>query len=100
MSGDWRRAPSRPTAAGSRSFCGFTVLPRSLEERVKAQLEFVRLRHERDVENGAGYAPVPTSLEHKRPGAAREFRWQFVFGSAVARPDRETERTIRWYAHP
>ena len=42
-----------------------TVLPRSLEERLKAQLEFVRLRHERDVEKGAGYAPAPTSLEHR-----------------------------------
>ena len=77
-----------------------TMLPRSLEERLKAQLEFVRLRHECDVEKGAGYAPVPTSLEHKRQGAAREFRWQFVFGSTVARPDRETGRIIRWYAHP
>src|SRR5947209_562138 len=77
-----------------------TMLPRSLEERLKAQVEFVRQRHERDVEKGAGYAPVPTSLEHKRQGAAREFRWQFVFGSAVARPDRETGRTIRWYAYP
>jgi integron integrase len=77
-----------------------TMLPRSLEERLEAQVEFVRLRHERDVEKGAGYAPVPTSLEHKRQGAAREFRWQFVFGSTVARPDRETGRVIRWYAHP
>jgi integron integrase len=77
-----------------------TMLPRSLEERLKAQLEFVRLLHERDVERGAGYAPVPTSLEHKRQGAAREFRWQFVFGSTVARPDRDTGRLLRWYAHP
>ena len=77
-----------------------TMLPQSLEERLKAQLEFVRLRHERDVEKGAGYAPVPTSLEHKRHGAAREYRWQFVFGSTVARPDRETGRVLRWYAHP
>ena len=74
-----------------------TMLPRSLEERLKAQLEFVRLRRECDVEKGAGYAPVPTSLEHKRQGAAREYRWQFVFGSTVARPDRETGRVIRWY---
>lgn len=76
------------------------MLRRSLEERLKAQVEIVRLRHECDVEKGAGYAPVPTSLEHKRQGAAREYRWQFVFGSTVARPDRETGRVIRWYAHP
>ncbi len=51
-----------------------TMLPQSMEERLKAQVEFVRLRHEHDVENGAGYAPVPTSLEHRRHGAAREPR--------------------------
>ena len=77
-----------------------TMLPRSLEERLKAQLEFVRLRHERDVENGAGCAPVPTSLEHMRPGAARELRWQFEFGSSLIRPDHVTGRQVRWYAHP
>lgn len=77
-----------------------TMLPRSLEERLKAQVEFVRLRHERDVEKGAGYVPVPISLEHKRPGAVRELRWQFLFGSSLIRPDRETDRRIRWYAHP
>lgn len=77
-----------------------TMLPQSLEERLKAQVEFVRLRHEHDVENGAGYAPVPTSLEHKRHNAARDLRWQFVFSSAVIRLDRETGRRIRWHAHP
>jgi integron integrase len=77
-----------------------TMLPQALEERLKAQVEFVRLRHEHDVEHGAGYAPVPTSLEHKRQGEARELRWQFVFGSSVIRLDAETGRRIRWCAHP
>jgi len=72
-----------------------TMLPQSLEERLNAQVEFVRLRHEHDVEHGAGYAPVPTSLEHKRHGAARDLRWQFVFGSAVIRLDKDTGRRIR-----
>jgi hypothetical protein len=67
---------------------------------MKAQLEFVRLRHERDVEQGAGYAPIPTSLEHTRPGAVRELRWQFLYGSSVLRPDHATGRQVRWYAHP
>src|SRR5262245_15671453 len=44
-------------------------------------------------------AQIPASLEHKRHGAARELRWQFVFGSSVIRLDRETGRPIRWYAH-
>jgi len=75
-----------------------TVLPESLQDSLLAQVEFVRLRHERDVEDGAGYAPVPTSLENKRHGAAREFRWQFVFGSAVLRRDRDSMLQLRWYA--
>ena len=52
-----------------------TMLPLSLQERLKARVEFVRLRHEYDNDHGAGYAPVPTNLEHKRHGAARELRW-------------------------
>lgn len=77
-----------------------TMLPRSLEDRLKTQVNYVRLRHQRDVERGGGYAPVPTSLEHKRHGAARELRWQFVFGSSVVRPDPDTGHVLRWYAHP
>jgi hypothetical protein len=76
------------------------MLPRSLEERLKAQREFVRLRHERDVEKGGGLAPAPTSLEHIRRGATHNFRWQILFGSTVARLDRDAGRLIRWYAHP
>ncbi len=37
-----------------------TMLPQSLEARLKAQVEFVPVRLEYDIENGAGYAPVPT----------------------------------------
>jgi integrase len=33
-----------------------SMLPRSLEERLNAQLEFAQLRHERDVENRPGTA--------------------------------------------
>lgn len=77
-----------------------TMLPQSLEGRLKVQVEFVRLRHQHDVEHGAGYAPVPTRLEHKRHGAAREVRRQFVVGSSVIRLDRESGRRIRRHAHP
>ncbi|QDU37911.1 hypothetical protein Mal4_22300 [Maioricimonas rarisocia] len=75
------------------------MLPQSSEERLEAQVEFVRVWHEHDVENGVGYALVSTSLEHKRHNAARDLRWQFVFGSAVIRLDKEAGRRIRWHAH-
>lgn len=77
-----------------------TVFPQALVERLRKQVEFVRIRHERDRGRGHGFAPVPTSLEHKRHSASAELRWQFVFGSAVVRADAETGRRLRWHAHP
>lgn len=77
-----------------------TMLPGTLAERLKQQVEFVRLRHERDARRGHGFAPVPTSLEHKRHTASGEIRWQFVFASSVVRPDEETGRMLRWYTSP
>lgn len=77
-----------------------TVMPQVLIERLKTQIAFVAARHERDRRHGHGYAPVPTSLEHKRHSASGELRWQFVFGSTVVRADQVTGRRLRWYAHP
>ncbi|MFN0019610.1 MAG: integron integrase [Pirellulaceae bacterium] len=77
-----------------------TVLPQSLRSRLQARIENVRIRHERDLRRGAGYAPIATSLEHKRHSASRELRWQFVFGSSVQRRDEETGKLLRWHAHP
>jgi integron integrase len=76
-----------------------TVLPSSLRSKLSDRIEWVRVQHQNDVERGAGYAPVPTSVEHRKHGAAREFRWQFVFGSAVVRADRSTGRLLRWHRH-
>lgn len=77
-----------------------TVLPESLVSALQKQVEYVCVRHARDRQRGHGFAPVPSSLEHKRRSASGEFRWQFVFGSAVVRPDAETGRTLRWHTTP
>ncbi len=77
-----------------------TLLPQSLVSRLRQQVEAVRKRHARDTKRGDGFAPVPTSLAHKRHSASGELRWQFVFGSAVLRTDAETGRRLRWHAHP
>ena len=51
------------------------------------------------VRKGAPITPVATSLEHKCPGASRELRWQFVFPSAVLRPDVSRGRSLPWHLH-
>lgn len=56
-----------------------TLLPESLHEELHAHLEQVRQRHEADLANGYGEAPLPDALARKYPNAGREWGWQYVF---------------------
>ncbi|HEV2293353.1 MAG TPA: integron integrase [Tepidisphaeraceae bacterium] len=64
----------------------------ALGERVRR----VRHGHARDVARGGGYALVPDAVAHKCPSAARDWRWQFVFPSAILRRDGRG-RGVRWH---
>ena len=56
-----------------------TMLPRSLEEPLRAHLEQVRAIHARDLADGWGSVALPGALERKYPGAAKAWEWQWVF---------------------
>ena len=57
------------------------MLPQSLRERLAAQVERMRVVHERDrAENVAGVW-LPDALERKYPAAGREWAWQWIFAS-------------------
>jgi integron integrase len=75
------------------------MLPTVLRERLMGRIDLVEQRWRRDVNRGAGYAPVPDSLAHKRPRAGRELPLQFVFPSTVLRRD-ENGKGARWHVHP
>src|SRR5262245_7559326 len=75
-----------------------TVLPASAGPALAAQRERVRQAHQRDLRRGRGYVAVPTSVEHKRHGACREFGWQYLFPSARSVWDDETGHHLRWHA--
>lgn len=75
------------------------MLPMSLQARLAGQVERVTAQWRTDVSRGGGYAPVPDALLHKRPRAAFELPWQFVFSSTVMRRD-ECGRGTRWHADP
>jgi len=79
-----------------------TVFPRALRGSLAEYIEHARLRHERDCRRGDehGWVSVPASVEHKRPLAGREFRYQFLFGSTRVRFDDSKGRWLRWHAHP
>ncbi|MGH8041346.1 MAG: integron integrase, partial [Rudaea sp.] len=56
-----------------------TVLPRSLIEPLKREIERTRILHEGDRAAGFGQTGLPHALARKFPRAARDFGWQYVF---------------------
>jgi integron integrase len=58
-----------------------TMLPDQLIAPLPAHLEIVRQMHEADLGRGLGNVYLPYALERKYPGAARDWRWQYVFPS-------------------
>jgi len=56
-----------------------TMLPEAVKGPLSQHLERVREVHKRDLAEGYGRVQMPYALERKYPGAAAEWRWQFVF---------------------
>lgn len=59
-----------------------TVLPASLREALRRQVEDVRVLHARDVEAGFAGVYLPYALARKYPKAAKELAWAYVFPAA------------------
>ena len=57
----------------------FTVLAEGMIAPLQEHLERVRLRHQEDVAQGGGSVYLPWAIERKYRGAARDWRWQYVF---------------------
>ncbi len=58
-----------------------TMLPGSLIEPLKQQLERARQLHQQDLALGYGAVYLPYALERKYPNANREWGWQYAFPS-------------------
>ncbi len=56
-----------------------TMLPRSLLEPMRREVERARVLHESDVVDGFGRVWLPHALARKYPRAAVDFAWQYVF---------------------
>ena len=55
------------------------MLPDSLHEGLRGQIEAVRRLHRKDLAEGYGAVYLPDALERKYRNAAREFGWQYLF---------------------
>lgn len=56
-----------------------TILPSSVCEALKTQIEFALALHQQDLQAGFGEVYLPNALSKKYPGAARSPGWQYVF---------------------
>jgi integron integrase len=59
-----------------------TMLPVSLVEELREQVERVRLLHASDLRDGYGAVWLPGALSVKYPSAPKEFGWQYLFPSS------------------
>ncbi|MBO9717975.1 MAG: phage integrase N-terminal SAM-like domain-containing protein [Pseudoxanthomonas sp.] len=75
-----------------------TILPSRLMRPLHRQMLRVAGLHRQDMARGAGFAPLPSALDRKYPGASQSLAWQFLFPSRVVRRCPQTGRLLRWHA--
>ncbi len=76
-----------------------TMLPESLLEPLRRQMERVRALHRRDMAAGRGHVMLPTAMVRKSPTAARDMRWQWVFPASRFDRDPSTSLWVRHHVH-
>ena len=72
-----------------------TMLAEAVAPALAMYLERVQRLHARDLASGGGAAPLPDAFARKYPGAATDWRWQFVFPATR----RYREQTGVWRRH-
>ena len=76
-----------------------TVLPAKLVGPMAAHLERVQRQHQRDLRIGAGSVALPFALARKKPSAATEWPWQWVFPATRLHVDRDSGLSRRHHLH-
>jgi integron integrase len=72
-----------------------TMLPPSLVEHLRRQLERAKALHEMDVRESFGHVYLPYALARKYPNADREWGWQYVFPARQRSVDPRSGREQR-----
>jgi integron integrase len=72
-----------------------TLLPASIERELKQQIQEVRLVHEQDTKAGFDGASMPSGLDKKMKGRARDLIWQYVFPCKALAKDPRSGQTRR-----
>jgi integron integrase len=76
-----------------------TMLPTSLIEPLKLQLQKAKSLHDQDLALGYGAVELPYALERKYPNANRSWVWQFMFPSWKRSVDPRTQVVRRHHLY-
>ena len=76
-----------------------TILPESLIEELKRQIERVKIQHISDCAQGYGEVYIPMALSRKYPAAQRETAWQFLLPASRIALDPITQVMRRHHLH-
>lgn len=76
-----------------------TVLPRVARIELENRLDRTRLLWNEDLAAGHGWVVLPGAIERKCPGAARDWKWQWVFPATRAYTNPDTGRRHRHHLH-
>ncbi|WP_203329097.1 integron integrase [Candidatus Laterigemmans baculatus] len=76
-----------------------TVLPESVHQPLRRQIETARAIHAEDLDRGLGEVYLPFALARKYPNANRELRWQYIFPSRQLSKDNRSGKTRRHHVH-
>jgi integron integrase len=77
-----------------------TVLPDTVKITLEVHLKHLQALHRKDTAEGFGETALPNALSRKYPGAARSWRWQYVFPSVILSIDRRSGRICRHHRSP
>ena len=77
-----------------------TMLPAGVALELRSHLERVRRLHVAELEAGRGRVALPEALARKLPGAATEWRWQWVFPSPKLATDPRSGTRMRHHLYP
>ncbi|WP_087533631.1 integron integrase [Pseudoalteromonas sp. A601] len=61
----------------------YTLLPKSLNNDLNNQIEYVKNTHSNDLAQGYGLTSLPPALLRKYGNAAKDFSWQYLFPSST-----------------
>ena len=75
------------------------VVPGTMIDDLREQVERVKLQHVHDLENGAGWVELPNAYGRKSPQAGTEFAWHWLFPATRTYFHRPTGHRRRHHLH-